>query len=88
MRRVIVTVQLICAFVFTYAKSMFSHDMSHIPDCSIEDTNSCRITRLVYAISGRQAEKTQCSGNIAVCYSVNRNGICDSLVIDTMSLHQ
>ena len=25
-----VTVQLICAFVFAYAKSRFSHDLAHV----------------------------------------------------------
>ena len=27
-----VTVQLICAFVFAYAKSRFSHDIAHLMD--------------------------------------------------------
>ena len=33
-----VTTQLICAFVFAYAKSRFSHDMAHIIHVTIQQS--------------------------------------------------
>ena len=34
----IVTAQLICVFVFAYAKSRFSHDVAHLePACNFRD---------------------------------------------------